>query len=480
MKRAALVVLLLSAVGVGVWRFTTPRQASEAPARFLFRKLLPNWEVQRSRGFAPEQFEALQKAAEPWPGLKASFDELEAAWPEREAITTASNHLNLAARDAGLDFWVDPMVPGRATVITTYEILERVNWSVVTDGGVPDSVEAIHARRLDGINLEMGLLGHASGSQPAILRDRIEVSVLDRLRLDADEHPNRVERISAVIGFQTGVSALGSFEDRAVEGHDALFFGSSMELMTSWAELRHEDRISDWAFSNPGRTGAFDTSAGIYDGFTRIVEHCRRWGMAHILCTAVVDADTGLYWLFSLYRDDPSQPYCEDERSAMELLVPHIVSSSRRARVNQLRARTRAPVESGSAAVVANERGIILEAEPALPALLRSEWPAWRGPTLPAELLAAPRGERVVHGQLAFRADASHDVVLFHVRRAVPADALTAREREVAEVFASGASYLELAQTLKVAPNTARRHLSNIYEKLGISSKAELEKMLRD
>lgn len=99
MKRAALVVLLLSAVGVGVWRFTTPRQASEAPARFLFRKLLPNWEVQRSRGFAPEQFEALQKAAEPWPGLKASFDELEAAWPEREAITTASNHLNLAARD---------------------------------------------------------------------------------------------------------------------------------------------------------------------------------------------------------------------------------------------------------------------------------------------------------------------------------------------------------------------------------------------
>lgn len=196
MKRAALVLLFLTVAGVGVWRFMAPAKSSEAPARFLFRKLLPNWEVERSRGFAPEQFDALQKAAEPWPALKTSFDELEAAWPEREGITVASHRLNLVARDAGLDFWVDPMFPGRATVITTYEILERVNWSVVSDGGVADSIEAIHVRRLDGINLEMGLLGHASGSQPAILRDRIEVSVLDRLRLDADEHPNRVDELT--------------------------------------------------------------------------------------------------------------------------------------------------------------------------------------------------------------------------------------------------------------------------------------------
>lgn len=123
---------------------------------------------------------------------------------------------------------------------------------------------------------------------------------------------------------------------------------------------------------------------------------------------------------------------------------------------------------------------MILEAEPELSTLLRSEWPKWVGPTLPTELINAERGVRVLHGQLAFRADASDDVVLFHVRRAVPADQLSAREREVAEAFASGASYLELAQTLKLAPNTVRRHLSNIYEKLGISSKAELEKMIRD
>lgn len=317
-----------------------------------------------------------------------------------------------------------------------------------------------------------------------------ETAALTKFLLDLHERSNELgyrelqryvfERIVTVIPFQTGIFALGSFKGGAPEGHDALFFGSSMELMTSWAELRHEDRISDWSFANPGKTGAFDTSAGIYDGFTQILEHCRRWGMAHILCTAVVDAGTGLYWLFSLYRDEPSNPYGEHERAAMELLAPHIVSAARRARVNQLRARTHISGERGAAAIIANDRGMILEAEPELSTLLRTEWPKWVGPTLPAELINADKGVRVLHGALAFRADASDDVVLFHVRRAVPADQLSAREREVAEAFASGASYLELARTLKLAPNTVRRHLSNIYEKLGISSKAELEKMIRD
>lgn len=288
------------------------------------------------------------------------------------------------------------------------------------------------------------------------------------------------ERLNDVIPLEGGLVALGTIQHGVPTGRDVVLHNKPPEMMDSWNEIRHEDRIAVWAVSNPGKTRAFDTSGGIYDGFPRMVEHCRTWGMAHILCTAMIDRDAGLYWVMSLYRADAAQPFTEEERSTMELLVPHLVSSARRARVNQLRARTHVSGERGEAAVVANDEGVILEAEPELTALLRSEWPNWSGPMLPAELVGAVKSTRVVHGVLAFRADAADGVVLFHVRRAVPADALTAREREVAEAFASGATYLELSETLKVAPNTVRRHLSNIYEKLGISSKAELEKMIRD
>lgn len=289
------------------------------------------------------------------------------------------------------------------------------------------------------------------------------------------------EKLNDVIPFEGGLVALGTIQGGVPTGRDVVLHDKPPELMTSWNEIRHEDRVAMWAFTHPGQTGAFDTSGPIYEGYTAIVEHCRTWGMAHIMCTAVIDQDTGLYWVMSLYRPDPQQPFTEAERAAMELLVPHLVSAARRARLGQLRAQSKVADTHGQAALVSNLDGVILEAEPGLTELLRVEWPQWVGPILPTELLPLTKTpQRVIRGRLALRADLADGVVLIHVRRAVPADQLTARERQVAEAFASGASYLELSTTLSVAPNTVRRHLSNIYEKLGISSKAELEKMIRE
>jgi DNA-binding NarL/FixJ family response regulator len=50
---------------------------------------------------------------------------------------------------------------------------------------------------------------------------------------------------------------------------------------------------------------------------------------------------------------------------------------------------------------------------------------------------------------------------------------LTAREREVVEAFARGATYREVASTLGMSPNTVRHHVRNIYDKLHVCSKTE-------
>ncbi|MBL8916304.1 MAG: hypothetical protein JNM17_36725 [Archangium sp.] len=190
MKRIAAILVVLGAAAL--FLFTRSTKPVEAPGRALFRKQLPGWVVARSRGEAPGDvaFEAMLTGAEPWPSVKAALEELGPAWPDEDRLKVAARDVNVALRDAGLDYWVDPMFPGRRPVLTTYEVLSRAVWTA-EDSGV--STEAIHVRRLDRLNLELGLLGHAGGDQPAILRDRIEVNVLERLRVDPDEYPNEVD-----------------------------------------------------------------------------------------------------------------------------------------------------------------------------------------------------------------------------------------------------------------------------------------------
>ena len=62
--------------------------------------------------------------------------------------------------------------------------------------------------------------------------------------------------------------------------------------------------------------------------------------------------------------------------------------------------------------------------------------------------------------------------------RLMPEGALTRREREIAEAYAGGKTYHQIARRLSIAPSTVRTHLTTIYRKLGVSSKLELHNVL--
>ncbi|MFK7745856.1 MAG: LuxR C-terminal-related transcriptional regulator [Roseobacter sp.] len=51
---------------------------------------------------------------------------------------------------------------------------------------------------------------------------------------------------------------------------------------------------------------------------------------------------------------------------------------------------------------------------------------------------------------------------------------LSARELQIAESYAGGATYQKIADVLCIAPSTVRTHLATIYRKLEVSSKQEL------
>lgn len=55
---------------------------------------------------------------------------------------------------------------------------------------------------------------------------------------------------------------------------------------------------------------------------------------------------------------------------------------------------------------------------------------------------------------------------------------LSPREFQIAQSYAGGSTYQQIAETLYIAPSTVRTHLTTIYRKLEVSSKLELHAML--
>ena len=292
-----------------------------------------------------------------------------------------------------------------------------------------------------------------------------------------------LDRFAKLVPFDTGVLATGSLQGSVPLPHDVLLDRLDPTFMESWERIKHEDRIVIEAMRCAGTTINCDVEGGIYDGLEAVKEHQRRWGIRHVLCTTQVDPGSGLYWVMVISRADEGRPFTEAERATKEMVAPHIIVASRRARLGQLRAASRLVDGHGQATALVNRSALILEAEPGLASLLTRAWPAWSGPWMPRDLwdaIARESALRLVRGPLVLRFNAVEEGLLLHVRESVAADALTSREREIAKAFSLGDTFRQIAEKLDIAPNTVRRHLTNVYAKLGISSKVELDRMTRD
>ncbi len=200
----------------------------------------------------------------------------------------------------------------------------------------------------------------------------------------------------------------------------------------------------------------------------------------------------------------------ERDRAVLNLVRPHLAQSWRRARDHErlealLGAASDALLESGGGVVVLSDPVHELTAD-ALSTMYRFFGPRSARDPLPENVrrwvedqmeigrrrvgplqLAAPLRATLGERQLVLRhlpgAGGRHDAILLDERALDPSTdtlrqvGLTDREVIVVRLLGSGASNAEIGERLSISPWTVKRHLANIYAKLGVNGRVRAAAM---
>ena len=170
--------------------------------------------------------------------------------------------------------------------------------------------------------------------------------------------------------------------------------------------------------------------------------------------------------------------FTERDRLVLDVLQPHLAGLWHAARMRRLLRVTLTELEQASESdhdgvVLLSLAGEVEFASPPASRLFRDYFGAESGARLPAEVvrwLESASGPLVRRrGDRQLTVERAEEALLLRERQ-VEAE-LTAREREVLAWVARGKTNPEIAQLLWLAPSTVRKHLENVYAKLGVNTR---------
>ena len=142
--------------------------------------------------------------------------------------------------------------------------------------------------------------------------------------------------------------------------------------------------------------------------------------------------------------------------------------------------------EAGAISILVNDSGIGILGLRHLREHLGNFWPEWKGDLLPEKLrglISTPGNHYFPDKGIVVSCEAARDhksmgLRRLTIRRMSPIDLLTGREREISRLLAKGLSHKDVARQLGIAPSTVRNQIRSVYQKTGISSRAELATLI--
>ncbi len=208
----------------------------------------------------------------------------------------------------------------------------------------------------------------------------------------------------------------------------------------------------------------------------------REFGAKHrvewSLGTVLIEPVSSLNEFITVWRKDVRRPFSEADRAAKQFLMPHLAESYRNCRLLHLLENGRS--DGAACWALCNPNGILVDAHRRFAGMVKSEWPEWNSAELPAtmrKLILA--GKDYVGGRVAVQCRPLSGYLYLEARPKSAVDQLSRREREVANHYADGCTYAEIATLLGLAPATVRNLISRVFHKLTVNNKAELVRRLR-
>jgi DNA-binding CsgD family transcriptional regulator len=189
-----------------------------------------------------------------------------------------------------------------------------------------------------------------------------------------------------------------------------------------------------------------------------------------------------------LFSRKVGRDFTQRDRLVLELLTPHFARLSRAARMRRLLAAAlgeleRAPETDTSGVILVGASGLVEFASPPAQRLLRKYFPAWSGRRLPSSVVSwLDHGSgdplRRRRGAQSLALERSGETLLLCETHHEPE--LTVREQQVIAFVAQGKTNSEIAELLWIAPSTVRKHLENIYAKLGVHTRTAAAAFVRE
>ena len=244
-----------------------------------------------------------------------------------------------------------------------------------------------------------------------------------------------------------------------------------------WEKLKAGDPIAARTIENPFSTVRFNERD--LSPYPILQSMLARYDIRHVMCTHTREASLGLHAFLSIYRSKAH--FTEEERALKQVIMPHMIHALHLSWRKHLES---ALLDDSSedqliANAICDKSGLILSAEELFARFMSMEWPRWRGPMLPEDLLThlhvgrSFRGRRI---RAAFRDVSGLFLVRVSERKLI--SELSARELSVAERYAFGKTYKVIAQELGITPNTVRHYIRTVFGKLQVTNKAELSRII--
>lgn len=287
----------------------------------------------------------------------------------------------------------------------------------------------------------------------------------DELRL------RMLKNLQKFLPFDFAVWGGGWADGRLVT--DLTVLNQNEGILEDWHAVAHADEFCDITLENLGFTARFDDVPD-YRKSMAYNEHWRPFDAVHMMATIVAEKTDGYVSFVGLCADKRSQPFTNSDRNFKQHLMPHL---SQALRMNRDFLASGANLGREGIAVI-NCEGHILSVGGGFREIFMNEWGKPVRHIPPAVMHAFTQGRQWFGETLNAHLSPFENNFLVHLSIVTALERLSPREREVAELSASGLTYKDVARHLGTSPSTVRNQIARIYEKLDVSSKAELTSLI--